>query len=63
MTESFFEPSNLKNPDILKSKPDLIICSNHRIMTKTKKDVCRWWDSGKLGTAISNGEGWYKPVK
>ena len=60
--ELITEKRLLKNPDILKQKPHLKICSNHRIGVKTDKDTCRWWQSKKMGTAISDGKGWYIPV-
>ncbi len=49
---------NLKSLTILKRKPDLNICSNHRkdnFMSKGRR-----WDSKKMGTAHSDGEGWYR---
>ncbi len=47
----------LKQPDILKRKPDLKLCGNH---FKVFKKIHRFWDASKRGTAKRDGGGWYK---
>ena len=49
--------SELKNPDILERKPNLKICSNHRIEKVGR--VNRYWNSQDLGPAKKAGN-WYK---
>jgi hypothetical protein len=46
--------SKLKNPDILKRKPDLKLMPNHY---KEEIHPNRIWNEG---TAIRDGHGWYK---
>ena len=57
MKEKVIDPT-LKDPDILKKKPELKICSNHR--KKERGRIYKFWDSGKQGTAVRDGNGWYK---
>jgi hypothetical protein len=48
----------LKSETILSRKPNLKICSNH--LVDDGPIVKRWWPSQLMGTAISDGKGWYK---
>ena len=45
--------SNLKSDTILKRKPNLKICSNHRKDNIAPKRICN------KGTAHRDGKGWY----
>lgn len=58
----------LKNPDILKKKPHLKLCSNHFV--DDGPVVRRMWVSAEIpsrddsprcvqGTAVRDGDGWY----
>ena len=46
----------IQNTSILDRKPNLKLCGNH---FKTGKRIYRVWNSKMLGTAISDGKGWY----
>ena len=47
----------LKNPQGLKTKPNMKLKPNHFKEPHLPK---RWWNSSKLGTAMKDGNGWYK---
>jgi hypothetical protein len=47
----------LKDPDILKKKPKLILKPNHYIL---HSEYHRQWHSTHQGQAIKDGYGWYK---
>jgi hypothetical protein len=46
----------LKNPDILKKRPNLELCSNHY---RDEVRPLRVWRSRHVGTAYADGRGWY----
>ncbi len=47
----------LKDPEIKEKKPDLVLKPNHYHFISTKR---RYWNSDIDGTAVCDGNGWYR---
>lgn len=55
--------NQLKSKTILDRKPKLKLYSNHFKPKRSEKMIARYWDSYRYGTAVRDGNGWYREIE